>query len=200
MKALRCILLIVIGLFTNSPFHSAAVTQDLAENVTNELGSAEWIWSPAHTRNEIPIGDCYFRKTFDLSEPDVGEVQITADNEFELFVNGQPVGQGNDWRQLQVFEISSHLVRGRNSVAIHVKNTDQGSAGLVGRVLVREKSGTYVNHPTDATWKTSVKQYNSWTSAQFADKEWVSATSYGVLGLALTLGQRSGDRRGRCPL
>ena len=183
MKALRYVLLATVCLLTASAFG-----QDLVENVTNELGSAEWIWSPAHTKNEIPVGECYFRKTFELTDPDVGEVQITADNEFELFVNGKAVGKGNDWRQLNVFEISPHLVRGRNSVAILVRNTDKGTAGLVGRVLVREKGGTYVNHPTNASWKTSVREYTDWTAAQFADQEWVSAKSYGILGLALPWG------------
>src|SRR5690606_13846345 len=127
-----CILLATVGLITGS-----VSGQDLIENVSNDLGSAEWIWSPAHTKNEIPVGECYFRKTFDLTDPDVGEVQITADNEFELFVNGKAVAKGNDWRQLGVFEVSSHLVRGRNSIAIRVRNTDAGTAGLVGRALVR---------------------------------------------------------------
>jgi putative membrane-bound dehydrogenase-like protein len=188
MKTLRFVLFISICWLINTALVSEARAQDLVENVTNELGSAEWIWSPAHTRNEIPVGECFFRKTFELTEPDVGEVQIAADNEFVLFVNGKQVGKGNDWRQLQVFEISPHLVRGRNSVSIHVKNTDEGSAGLVGRVLVREKSGTYVSHPTNKSWKTSVKEYSEWTAAQFADKEWINATSYGVLGLALPWG------------
>ncbi len=183
MKALRYVLLACVYLVQH-----AAWSQDLVENVTNELGSAEWIWSPAHTKNDIPIGECYFRKSFDIADPDVGEVQIAADNEFELFVNGKPIGTGNDWRQLKVFEISEHLVKGRNSVAIRVKNTDQGSAGLVGRVLVREQGGTYVNHPTDASWKTSVREYSEWTSPRFADQEWIDAKSYGVLGLALPWG------------
>lgn len=183
MKALRYVLLATICIVGGS-----AVGQDLIENVTNELGSAEWIWSPSHTKNEIPVGECYFRKTFEVTDPDIGEVQITADNEFELFVNGKAVGTGNDWRQLKVFEISPHLVRGQNSVSIRVSNTDEGSAGLVGRILIREKGGTYVNHPTNVSWKTSVREYRDWTAAQFADQEWVSAKSYGVLGLALPWG------------
>ena len=45
MKALRYVLLTTVCLLTAS-----ALGQDLVENVTNELGSAEWIWSPAHTQ------------------------------------------------------------------------------------------------------------------------------------------------------
>ncbi|QEG37610.1 DUF7133 domain-containing protein [Bythopirellula goksoeyrii] len=167
---------------------SMSAGADLAENVTNELGSAEWIWSPAHTRNEVPQGDCFFRKSFELGDPEFGEVQITADNGFELFVNGQSVGTGADWRKLQVFEVTKLLVPGRNSIAIRVSNTDEGSAGLVGRVITKEKGGTYADFPTNASWRTSVRNYTDWTATTFNDKQWVNATSYGILGNALPWG------------
>ena len=175
-------------LLAMTPFAADVFAADLAENVTNEMGSAEWIWSPAHTRNEAPRGDCFFRKSFNLGDPEFGEVQITADNEFELFVNGQQVGAGNDWRQFKVFEITKHLVAGRNSVAIRVTNTDEASAGLVGRVLVKEQGDTYANHPTNDTWRTSVRNYADWTATNFNDGEWVQARSYGALGEALPWG------------
>nr|MBA3480280.1 hypothetical protein [Pirellulales bacterium] len=70
-------------------------------------GEAHWIWSPAQTKNEIPVGECYFRKSFDIAGPVEGaQVQITADNEFELTVNGQPVAKGVDWRQMQIHEVT----------------------------------------------------------------------------------------------
>src|SRR5688572_26953075 len=94
-------------------------------------GEAHWIWSPAQTKNDIPVGECYFRKSFDLAGAVEGaEIQVTADNEFELTVNGQPVAKGVDWRQLQVHEITNLLRKGRNTVAVRVLNKEVGSAGL----------------------------------------------------------------------
>ena len=186
-KVIRSLSLVGI-LATGFQFNNLVRGDDLVENVTHELGGAEWIWSPAHKRNEVPLGDCYFRKTFELADPEVGELQITADNQFEVFVNGQRVGTGNDWRQLKVFNVTTHLVRGTNSVAVRVSNSDPGSAGLVGRILVKEKSGTYANHPTDDSWKTSVRNYSQWSSTLFPDSEWVAAKSYGLLGIALPWG------------
>ncbi|TWU30322.1 DUF7133 domain-containing protein [Bythopirellula polymerisocia] len=180
--------LFLAWLFAATLLTSFSIAADLAENVTNELGSAEWIWSPAHTRNEVPKGVCYFRKSFMLGDPEFGEVQITADNGFEVFVNGQQVGVGNDWRQLKVFEITKLLVPGRNSVAVRVTNTDGGSAGLVGRVLVKETGGTYTNLPTNDSWRTSVREYADWSATRFNDNEWIKATSYGALGNALPWG------------
>jgi len=148
----------------------------------------QWIWSPSHQKNEVPIGDCFFRKSFDLKSPELGEVQITADNRFELFVNDQPVGKGEDWRQLQVYDISKFLRKGRNCVAVKATNTDLGSAGLVARVLIKENGGTFNSYSTNKSWKTSVRQYRSWANPDFPDREWIGAKSYGLLNATLPWG------------
>lgn len=148
----------------------------------------QWIWSSAHTKNEVPVGDCYFRKSFDLQGPELGEVQITADNRYELFVNDQPVGRGEDWRQMQVFDISKFLRKGRNCIAVKVSNIDEGSAGLVARVLIKQAGGTFESYSTNRSWKTSVRQYQSWANPDFPDSEWVRAKSYGVLNATLPWG------------
>ncbi|NOZ38684.1 MAG: c-type cytochrome [Planctomycetes bacterium] len=148
----------------------------------------QWIWSSAHQKNNVPAGDCFFRKSFDLKAPEMGEIQITADNRFELFVNDQPVGRGEDWRQLQVYDISKHLRKGRNCVAVKVTNTDVGSAGLVARVLIKENGGTFESYSTNQSWKTSVRQYQSWANPDFPDREWIGAKSYGALNATLPWG------------
>ncbi|MEM8946847.1 MAG: HEAT repeat domain-containing protein [Planctomycetota bacterium] len=148
----------------------------------------QWIWSPSHQKNEVPVGDCFFRKSFNLKSPELGEVQITADNRFELLVNEQPVGRGEDWRQLQVYDISKLLRKGRNCIAVKVTNIDEGSAGLVARVLVKETGNTFVSYSTNKSWKTSVRQYQSWANPDFPDREWVGAISYGILNSTLPWG------------
>ena len=52
---------------------------------------AGWIWSPQHTKNAVPEGACYFRKTFTAQAPIRVQATIAADDEYELFVNGQKV-------------------------------------------------------------------------------------------------------------
>ncbi len=148
----------------------------------------QWIWSSAHQKNKVPAGDCFFRKSFDLKSPELGEVQITADNKFELFVNDKPVGKGEDWRQLQVFDVSKHLRKGRNCIAVKVSNTDVGSAGLVARVLIKENGSTFESYSTNKSWKTSVRKYKSWANPDFPDREWIGAKSYGTLNSTLPWG------------
>ncbi len=172
-----------------TPGEDALVKETLVEDVAQQDdGDAQWIWSPAHTKNKAPVGDCYFRKSFKLGAPELGEVQITADNQFQLFVNGQPVGQGADWRQLDVYDISEHLRKGVNTIAVQVTNIDEGSAGLVARVLVKEQGGTFASYSTNHSWKTSVRRYQNWTTPTFPESEWIAAASYGQLGAALPWG------------
>ena len=148
----------------------------------------QWIWSSAHKKNEVPAGDCYFRRSLKLLDPEEGEVRITADNKFQLFVNGQPVGTGTDWRQIQVFDITKHLQKGKNSIAVQVTNIDEGSAGLAARVVIKERSGTFRDYSTNESWKTSVRRFRNWTSPSFPESEWVPAASYGALGATLPWG------------
>jgi len=159
-----------------------------AQSQRSQSVNPRWIWTPSQTKNEVPVGECYFRKSFNLGTPEVGEVQITADNQFELFVNGQPVGQGQDWRKMQTYDIAKFLQKGRNSIAVRVANIDEGSAGLAAFVLVKEQGGTFESHSTNGSWKTSIRRYQGWTSADFPDGEWINAKSYGELGATLPWG------------
>jgi putative heme-binding domain-containing protein len=153
-----------------------------------KLIGSNWIWSPAHKKDEVPVGDCYFRKTFELKAADFGQVHVACDNQYELYVNGRLVGKGADWRKMDVHDVTQLLVSGTNVVAIKATNLDAGAAGLVARVIVKEKGGTYESFSTDATWKSSVKHYNDWGQARMRDAEWLPAKVYGPLGGVLPWG------------
>ncbi len=149
---------------------------------------AGWIWSPSQTKNKVPVGDCFFRKTFTIANPEAGQVQISADNRFELFVNGQPVATGNDWRQMQIHDVTELLKSGENTVAVRATNTDEGAAGLVARVIIKERGGTFQGFSTDQSWKTSIREFQGWTLPNFSDKDWIAAVNYGTLGATLPWG------------
>ena len=44
-------------------------------------------------------------------------------------------------------------------------NTKQGSAGLVARVVIKQQGNTHVEYSTDATWKTTLKEFPQWEKA-----------------------------------
>ncbi|MDZ4819189.1 MAG: HEAT repeat domain-containing protein [Planctomycetota bacterium] len=144
---------------------------------------AQWIWSAAQER-DIPVGTCYFRKTFNVDQPEEGVVEITADDAYELWVNGRQVGEAKNWRVMQSHDISKFLVPGRNAIAVKVTNVESPDAGLAARVLVKSNGGTFVSHPTDATWKTSLKEFSNFFKSNLNDTQWVAARVIGPLGIA----------------
>ena len=84
---------------------------------------AEWIWSPEHAKDAIPLSTCHFRKVFQLQQPQEGKLTVAADDQFEIRINGRLIGNGSGYRKLLEFDISQFLTRGRNIIAIKASNT-----------------------------------------------------------------------------
>ncbi|HEY2826337.1 MAG TPA: HEAT repeat domain-containing protein, partial [Pirellulales bacterium] len=143
----------------------------------------QWIWSPAQPlEKNVPAGSCYFRKSFTIGPPESGEVQISCDNAYELLVNGRQVAEGSNWRVMKSHDITKFLTSGRNTVAIKATVKEQGSAGLVARVVVKDVGGTYVAYNSDATWRTSLQEFPQWSKQSFNDSQWLAARVIGPLG------------------
>jgi putative heme-binding domain-containing protein len=153
-----------------------------------KLLNANWIWSPAHEKDDVPVGDCYFRKTFTLGKVEMAQVHVVCDNQYELYINGKLVGRGADWRKMDVHDVTKLLTPGPNVIAIKGTNTDAGAAGLAARVIIKQVGGTHESHSTDASWRTSVKKFANWTQPNVRDTAWLPAKVYGPLGGALPWG------------
>ncbi len=150
---------------------------------------AQWIWSPAYEKELAPAGRCYFRKSFSIAGAvESGSVQIGCDDSYDLYVNGRHVGGGQNWKLLDVHDITKYLTPGLNTVAVEAVNTEQGSAGLVARVVVKQQGNTHVEHSTDATWKTALKEFPQWQKPKFKDNQWLAARAFGNLGETLPWG------------
>lgn len=147
---------------------------------------AQWIWSPAadeHPKSGMPLGTCYFRRSFDMVQPEAGEVQITADESYELYVNGRKVGEGHNWHVMDVHDIARYLKAGHNTVAVMAAKTDSGPAGLAARVLVKSAGDTWVSYLTGSSWKTSQKEFVGWTQSRFNESQWLPAREIGQFGV-----------------
>ena len=146
---------------------------------------AEWIWDHgSNIATPVPTGQaCYFRKSINLKIRSTGRVEIAADDEFQLFVNGKKIGSGKSSRELQQFDISEQLEVGRNVVAVKVLNTHGSTAALAARVSVKpEKQPKWFTFSSDASWKVSNQESPMWESVVFNDRLWGTAASFGELG------------------
>ena len=136
-----------------------------------------WIWNPLQKHGEVPGGACFFRRSFDLESVEPATLDIAADDRFEVFVNGQPVGHGNNWKHFRRFDITAMLRPGKNSLAVKVVNREHGHAGLAARLNLGSKIIR-----TDKTWKCSSIALSKWHYARFADASWKSVAELGTWG------------------
>ncbi|MBZ5532798.1 MAG: ricin-type beta-trefoil lectin domain protein [Acidobacteriia bacterium] len=94
---------------------------------------ARWIWS-YHSNDDWSAGTStlYFRKefVFDGKGDSATAITVTADNSFELYLNGTLAGSGNDWQVANgPFQITIPS-KGRYVIAIKVTNAG-GPSGLL---------------------------------------------------------------------
>ncbi|RMF40072.1 MAG: heme-binding protein [Planctomycetota bacterium] len=143
---------------------------------------ASWIWSPEHPRAAAPAGDCFFRKAFQVGTVEEASITVTADDAYELYLNGRRLGAGNSIRQMEQYDVTRLVRRGRNVIAIRVHNASPGPAALAARVFVKQAGSPWASYSTDGTWVTSIDEVARWESLSFNDMRWAPAQVFGLLG------------------
>ena len=126
------------------------------------IEGATWIWrteftDPSYEYENMPDGGWYFRKIFTIphSYDLTGSISITADNAYELKINGVHIGgdgamskDGPDnleWNTTEVYDISSALKEGENTILIRVVNylesgtAESNPAGLIFKATITYK-------------------------------------------------------------
>ena len=83
---------------------SIALAQTVADSTPAEV-ETHWIWSPAHTKDLVPPGDCYFRQTIELEGDELPTLQVTADDRYEAYLNGKRVGKGETWKSFKTYDV-----------------------------------------------------------------------------------------------
>ena len=149
------------------------------------LERANWIWSDeAHAT-------CELRKVFTLeAAPTNAALFITADNGYELFVNGSLVGSevgaaSDIWQSVERYDITSRLAKGRNIIGIH--GIDLGGVrGVIAVVRVECNSGAVIERLTDETWRATREGRGvDYSHPEFVEgPEWIDARVIGRNGTA----------------
>jgi putative heme-binding domain-containing protein len=148
---------------------------------------ANWIWfNEGDPAKEAPKETIYFRKTFKimqlLDQVEEGALDITADNEFTVWVNGKEIGSGKEWKHVQTFDLKKHLINGDNVVAVAATNND-GPAGLLVRIGYVPNGQSKVALVSDGSWKASKTAGEGWQKFTFDDSKWQAAKVLGPYGM-----------------
>ncbi len=134
---------------------------------TEHFGAGRWIWYPeGNPASSAPVGTRHFEKEFELDgAPERATLLVTADNAFEVFVNGEPAGSGDKFSDPGRFDVASLLHAGTNLIRVNAANvgTAPNPAGLIVR-LSAVVAGSATEVVTDASWKAS-RNGTEWTAA-----------------------------------
>ncbi|MGC9329471.1 MAG: hypothetical protein ACP5I1_17685, partial [Candidatus Hinthialibacter sp.] len=155
----------------------------------NAIQQARWIWSSSGNPAEsAPPGTVYFRRVIHLDSTEKirsAKGMFAADNSYILWVNGQEMGQGSNFKQLNQFDLSDALKSGDNLVCIEAKNAGDADnpAGLIGCICFELTDGSTQIIYTDSNWKASNQENSQWRQADFDDSQWVKANAFGEYGV-----------------
>ncbi|MGA2241369.1 MAG: S8 family serine peptidase [Verrucomicrobiota bacterium] len=104
-------------------------------------------------------------------------ITITCDDEYDLYLNGVFIGNGNNWQQAQTYT-NLPLHSGTNIVAVHGVDMLGLASLLADMILNGQRVGSSVQ------WKVSLVESNGWNQVAFDDSSWLSATEYGAYGVS----------------
>jgi putative heme-binding domain-containing protein len=136
----------------------------------------EWIW---HGNNGKPPGDNEFRSfktTVTIDQPVAkAKLAATADDDFQLFINGKRVLRGNTWNHTFDKDVTANLVQGENLILATAHN-EGSAAGFIARLEITFRNGDKKVIVTDSSWLAS-EQNNPKAGT------WVKSVSLGQVGV-----------------
>ena len=134
----------------------------------SRLPAARWIWHEP-TLDAQPGTRCFRRAVVLPADRKAisATVQMTADNAFELFLNGAPAGSGNNFHQVQELDVAALLKPGTNILTVSVANGGDAPnpAGLLGVLVVKFADGADLVVPTDKNWSSAEEACGPWRAA-----------------------------------
>lgn len=154
---------------------------------------APWIWSPEQPAQNVPTGSCYFRKAVAVANPTLAEIEIAADDHYELYVNGRRAAGRVSERESAVHDITRLLTRGRNLIAVKATNLSGSTAGLQAEIRVKTGNNEWTKVPTDATWRTNLRPLPLWNTTIYNDSRWVAAQVIGSSSTAPRVARTTTD-------
>jgi hypothetical protein len=158
----------------------------VAYNPNEDKMPAQRIWHHQKdlTNTVLPLpGKRYFRKTFELKKENIKQasVLISVDDSYKLYINGTPIGTGNNWTEVGKYDVTNVLVKGANVIAVEGNN--EGKIGNPASILFAMKvafdGGENFELFSDETWKSTDKKPNdNWIDLNFEPKRWKKVKNY----------------------
>lgn len=156
---------LALGIFLTNP-PAAAAPLDIH-------GVGSWIWDSKYYNRQ----ECRFWKSFEIppgASVKSARLRISADNFYTVFLDGQAIGQGSDWRVLIEYDLSLLLDSGTHVLAVAAAN-DFENAGLVVGLLVELSDGRLIEVASDETWRIAPGNEPAWKERPASSAAWPAA-------------------------
>ena len=143
-------------------------------NFHPDAGVGDWIWAPTTADRQ----ECRFLREFEIparAEIEGARLRITADNSYRVFLDGQLIGQGSDWRVLIEYDVTRLLGPGRHVLTVSAVN-DFDVAGLLAGLRVGLRDGREIVVATDTSWALVPAGARDWPRPE-SDAAWPSPTT-----------------------
>lgn len=138
----------------------SACSSGLVAATLSDAGVGAWIWDETTMDRQ----ECRFVRQFEIpegAEVDSAVLRITADNSYRLFLDGQFIGQGGDWRVLIEYDVTRLLGTGPHVLAVSAVN-DFDVAGLLAGLRITLKDGGSIEIASDESWEIAPEGLENW--------------------------------------
>ncbi len=152
---------------------------------------AQWIWFPeGNPAAGAPPGRCGFQRHFELDDATqiaAAELEMTADNGFQAWINGQLALQGDNFHVAYRADVSALLRAGRNTIRVDAVNggAEDNPAGLIGALEIRGADNRLHEVVTDQSWWARRMPDGAEAAADApGEAQWVAARELGAYDMA----------------
>ena len=132
--------------------------------------SGYFLWPGTQAKNVN-----FFRREFnveDVSKVTMAHFQLSVDDAWDLYVNGQKLGVGGF--AVKVFDLMPHLCAGVNTIAVRAENFS-GPAGLLAELTLAEEGRPLRVIATDTEWQYALTPDEQWFVPGNRSSSWQSA-------------------------
>jgi hypothetical protein len=111
-----------------------------------------WVWSKNPGDSPLRLEQVLYLE----EKPNLAELQVIVDDEFEAYLNGNPVSKGTQWTKLQRTDVTCLLKTGRNVLLLDCRNANASSAaGAIAVLRIKNREHVMVagtSHSTTVTY------------------------------------------------
>ncbi|HYH34643.1 MAG TPA: family 78 glycoside hydrolase catalytic domain [Nocardioides sp.] len=172
-----------------------SVAPDAEDREPLTLDGADWVWHPEGNPPYAPEGDWFYRLplTDGGEQPVSADVLVTADDSYQLFLDGEQVGSSPDgphtWMRAQRYSLD--LTGGDSVLAVRAHNSWEAAgagiaspAGLLAKVRLTYADGSSRTIATaaDSPWRSHDALVDGWARPGFDASGWSPVAQHAAYG------------------